>query len=77
MSPKAKDDIRLLQLDAIAEGADLVAMYAAGAVDAALDSDIDLLEYALRCMVASVNVTLTTWRELRGMRQPAWESEAA
>jgi hypothetical protein len=59
------DDIRLLQLDAIAEGADLVAMYAAGAVHAALDSDIELLECALRCMVLSLNATLTTWREIR------------
>ena len=41
----AADDIRLLQLDAIAEGADLVAMYAGGAVDAALDSDIELLKW--------------------------------
>jgi hypothetical protein len=59
------DDTHLLQLDAIAEAADLVAMYAAGAVDAALDGDIALLECALRCTVASVNATLATWREMR------------
>jgi hypothetical protein len=61
----ASDDIRLLQLEAIAEGADLVAMYAAGAVDAALDGDIALLECALRCTVASVNAILATWREMQ------------
>jgi hypothetical protein len=44
-------------------------------VDAALDSDIELLECALRCMEASVNATLQTWRE---MLKPALaESEAA
>jgi hypothetical protein len=61
----AADDIGLLQLDAIAEGADLVAIYAGGAVDAALESDIELLECALQCMVLSVNATLATWREIR------------
>lgn len=75
----AADDIRLLQLDAIAEGADLAAMYAASAVDAALDSDIELLECALRCMVTSVNATLLTWREMRNKpeRIAALDREAA
>jgi hypothetical protein len=63
--PDTHVDIHLLRLDAIAKGADLVAMYAAGAVDCALDGDEAMLECALRCMVASVNATLHRWRELR------------
>ena len=61
----AADDIRLLQLDAIAESADLVALYACGAIDCALDGDVAELACALRCVVASVNATLATWREMR------------
>jgi hypothetical protein len=60
------EDIALLRLDAIAEGADLVAMYAAGAVDAALDGDVELLECALRCMVMSVDAAMLPWREMGG-----------
>jgi hypothetical protein len=58
-------DIRFLRLDAIAETLDIAAMYAVAAADFALDDDEAALECALRCMVASINTTLTTWRELR------------
>jgi hypothetical protein len=64
----ASEDIRILQLDAIAETAELVEMYGRHASNFASIADDEALEWSLRCMVKCVNATLATWREMRSAR---------
>ena len=61
----AAHDIRLLQLDAIAENLQMVAIYAGHGVDHIHGDDEAGLQASLYRTVKCLNAALTTWREMR------------
>jgi hypothetical protein len=72
----AASDIRLLQLGAIAEGAELVAAHAVAIFDFAVDRDVAALEIALRRMVVCTNLMLGVWRDMQHVDKLATQSDS-